>query len=305
MANSVNCSACDELREDAPNFVVNGLGSTEIASLKNDTGLSVSNGNNDCTDLNNMNDCLVGNMASEVAAYDVCEWKPFMEKYIPNEWTVNKGIISAVCGLWTNIHSLWTKVNCIYTNFSKLVNKLASTTAGAAFVKYYRDLGAGDSVPYWDNISNGFERTLDIYMNSHGASSGNQVADRDYVVMISNCTNFRYFGDCNARLTYYSSGDSRSVATIRQHQGQHPSVAIKQGNGSTSDSYFENFSWTNSSAVLIKKGEHIKVNFYVSDVSAGSAQQSTAPSVRLHQFVLVWIPVNVANALNPSDYLNC
>lgn len=303
MATDYNCSACDELRQSAPNFVINGLGDDECTSLKNNTGLDPSSGHKDCKDLNNMNDCLIASMENEVPSYQICDWKSFMKDFIPNLWTMIKGLICAICGIWT-------KLNCTYNSLVKLVNYLADTTAGVAFVKYYRDLGSGEeSVPYWDNITDGFERTLNIYMNSHGMESGNKSADRDYVVMISNCTNLRYFGDINARVTFYSSGEDDSTegkrATIRSHKGQHPSVAIKKGSGQTSDDYFENFSWTTSGAVLVKSGEHVKVNFHVSDADAGAARQAAAPSVRLHQFVLTWIPVNVSEALDPSDILEC
>ena len=100
------CSSCEQLREDAPNFVVNGLGSTEETSLMNNTGLNPSSGNDDCEDLNAMNDCLVKNMETEIDSYNVCSWKEYMKALVGNLWTVNKGIISAICGLWTNIKNL-------------------------------------------------------------------------------------------------------------------------------------------------------------------------------------------------------
>lgn len=104
-----NCSACSELREDAPNFINYGLTSTEVTSLQNNTGLNPSSGNDDCTDLNNMNDCLIGNMETEVDAYEVCDWKTFMKKHIANLWTVLKGIIASICGLWTQTE----RMDCI------------------------------------------------------------------------------------------------------------------------------------------------------------------------------------------------
>lgn len=110
MANT-NCSACDELRQIDPNLIVNGLGDTECASLQNNTGLVPSSGNDDCEDLNNLNDCLVGNMASEVDAYDVCDWKTFMKKFIPNVWTTFKAIICAICGLWTKVDCNTDSIN--------------------------------------------------------------------------------------------------------------------------------------------------------------------------------------------------
>lgn len=111
MANNIDCEACANLREDAPHFVANGMTNTERTSLKNDTGLNPSNGNNDCTDLKNMNDCLLGNAQKDVSRYEVCDWKTFMQKYTPNVWSVLDGTIAAICGLWTNIHNLWKKVN--------------------------------------------------------------------------------------------------------------------------------------------------------------------------------------------------
>lgn len=110
MAN-VNCNACEEIRQDSPNLIVNGLGDTECTSLKNNTGLNPSSGNDDCEDLNNLNDCLVGNMEAEVDAYDVCDWKPFMKKFIPNVWTTIKAVICALCGLWDNMANILTNIN--------------------------------------------------------------------------------------------------------------------------------------------------------------------------------------------------
>lgn len=110
MAN-INCKACDELRQVSPELIVNGFSDDMCASLKNDTGLSPSSGNNDCADLDNLNDCLVGNMETEIEAYDICDWKTFMKRFIPNVWTTIKAVICAICGMWTNIHNLWTEVN--------------------------------------------------------------------------------------------------------------------------------------------------------------------------------------------------
>lgn len=99
----LNCSACEELRQTAPDFVVNGITDDICASLSNGTGLNPSNENDNCTDLSNINDCLIGNMAEEVNAYDVCDWKEFMKNFIPNLWTTLKAIICALCGIWNHV----------------------------------------------------------------------------------------------------------------------------------------------------------------------------------------------------------
>ena len=113
MANN-NCSACDDLRQSAPSFVINGIGETECASLQNNTGLNPSSGNDDCTDLNNLNDCLVGNMASEIDSYGVCDWKKFMKAFVPNVWTTLKGIICSLCGIWSRMGRYDCLINHLY-----------------------------------------------------------------------------------------------------------------------------------------------------------------------------------------------
>ena len=295
MAN-LNCSACEDLRQDDPNLIVNGFTDTECASLQNNTGLNPSSGNDDCEDLNNLNDCLVGNMETEVDAYDVCDWKTFMKKFIPNVWTVLKAMICAICGLWTQLTNIINKVNCTYGALGKLTNTLAGSTGGTAFVRYFRNNGEGGG-SYWHNDPReGDSYTIDIYMDANGDSAGSLNADRDYIVFISNCTNFRYFRELEVLVTFYASDDTRSIATIRDKQAQHPTFNQPSGNAD-----IQTFSWTTSGAVLVKAGAHIKVNSYV----GYSGAHGNDTQYRLHQYVLTWIPVNVAQALDPSSILTC
>lgn len=107
----LNCSACEELKQEVPELVCNGFDDEMCSSLQNDSGLSPSSGRNDCTDLNNLNDCLVGNEESEVDLFEVCDWKPFMKQFIGNLWTFNKAVVCAICGIWTNIHDLRDRLN--------------------------------------------------------------------------------------------------------------------------------------------------------------------------------------------------
>lgn len=159
MAN-INCSACDEIREVAPGLVVNGFDDTMCASLKNDTGLSPSSGNDDCEDLNNMNDCLVGNMETEVDAYDVCDWKTFMKAFIGNVWTVLKGIICAICGLWTNIHSILSrlsKVECLVSkSYDGASFEIGESTSGNSYVV------AGKGVSFLKRVGTSDQYSADV-----------------------------------------------------------------------------------------------------------------------------------------------
>ena len=99
----MNCTACDDLRQEVPELITDGLDATMCTSLKNNTGLKTSSGNDDCTDLNNMNDCLVGNLETEVEKYELCDWKAFAKVFINNLWTVLKAMICAICGLWEHV----------------------------------------------------------------------------------------------------------------------------------------------------------------------------------------------------------
>ena len=288
MAN-INCEACNEIKTIDPNLAINGWSETECTSFKNDTGLNPSSGHNDCTDLELMNDCLIGDMDAVVDAYGNCDWREFMHKFIPNLWTVLTAIKCAICGIWTNIHNLWNKVNCTYNGISNLITALNATTQGTAFVRYYRD-NSGTGEGYQWNIVEDVDHNLDIYMDADVDNPGSQVADRDYVVLIQNCTDISNSSEVGIYLTYYSSGDTRPLATIRKRQAQHPHVEM-------SGASITAFSWTTSGAVMIKKGEHVKVN---SRVYHGDDGQ-----YRLHQFILTWIPVNISGSLDPSSILPC
>lgn len=115
---ATNCKACDDLRTNAPNVLVNGVDATACNSLKNNTGFNPATSTDDCADLEDANDCLVGMMEEELDAYDVCDWKEYMAKFIPNVYTVLKGIICAICGLWKNVEKIW----CWLNNITKAQN---------------------------------------------------------------------------------------------------------------------------------------------------------------------------------------
>lgn len=132
MATKFDCGSCEDLRTSAPHFVANGFTNTECTSLKNNTGLNPSSGHDDCEDLNDMADCLVGNMEQELSAYDTCDWKPFMKKFIPNVWSTLKGIICSLCGLWERMG----KYDCLFDRLTGEVSFYIDGTKNA-------DLGSG------------------------------------------------------------------------------------------------------------------------------------------------------------------
>ena len=100
----IQCDACSNLQTNAPNFVINGIGDTECTNLANNMGIG--GNSDDCTDLHDANDCLIGFMDDEVDAYSTCDWKEFMKKFIPNVWTVFKAVICSICGVWCKLEAM-------------------------------------------------------------------------------------------------------------------------------------------------------------------------------------------------------
>ena len=148
---AINCNACEELRENAPDFVVNELTDRMCTSLKNNTGLNPSNSNTNCDDLHDANDCLVGRMAQDVEAYEVCDWKEYMKKFVTNLYNVLKAIICWLCGiqdsiedLFNNVRNLINKVNQILEglgglDFITVVRKYRYTVPASKFIKTHGD----------------------------------------------------------------------------------------------------------------------------------------------------------------------
>ena len=284
----INCEACDDLKTYAPDFVANGVTKNVCTSLKNDTGLGTNGDHTDCDDLDDANDCLIGQLGEEIDSYDVCEWREYMHRFVPNVHTMLKAIICAICGIWIKIHEHESKIACVYNGLKNLINQLGSTTQGTSFVRYYRD-NSGTGEGYLWSVSAGSAHNLDIYMDANVDNPGSKAADRDYIVMITYCCDFANTSLAGLEITPYSSGDTRGIETIRKRQAQHPDMYLPQA--------VTRFSWPCSGAVLIKKGEHLKINSYCYTGSSGQ--------YRLHQFVLTWIPVNASGSFDPGSILPC
>lgn len=169
-----------------------------------------------------------------------------------------------------------------------LITALNDTVAAETFVRYYRDTSVDDTAFRW-NATDGAEYNLDIYMDADGSSAGSQNADRDYIVIVSNCTDMHDFDDLHLQQVAYSSGDTRTLATIRRLQGQHPCVTL--------DAVTSDFSWAVTTATIVRQGEHLKVNALVDHANGNS------PWFRLHQFNLTWIPIAPIDGYDIDDIL--
>lgn len=127
MAN-VDCTSCDELRTLSPAYAQNGVTTAVCNSLKNNTGL---NGRStDCNDLDVVNDCTVGLMDDQLEAYDTCDWKEFMHKYIPNNHAFNKAMVCAMCGVFDKLDWLTCMINFLMNGVSF---RIGEETSGDAY----------------------------------------------------------------------------------------------------------------------------------------------------------------------------
>ena len=119
------CKACEDLRNDAPDFAENGVTDAVCNSLKNDTGLDARNGHNNCTDMDNATKCLIGNMVDELERYDTCTWKDFMKIFLTNLFAILNAINCSLCGVWVNIHNIWDEIARIWAAIHALQDEIA------------------------------------------------------------------------------------------------------------------------------------------------------------------------------------
>lgn len=269
---ATNCSACNDLRENAADFLVNGVTNTACTSLKNDTGFNPSSNTNDCDDLNDANDCLVGNMADEIEAYDICDWKEFMKKFIPNVYNVIKAIICAVCGLWCNFHAL--------------ITALQTKSSFAPTQKFLRSSDAATG-SYWHDCKD--EGVIEFDNEHSDTNQGKFYAPADGVAVVSYCFAIRKNADNDEigfHITGYDSGESVSDA-IRVKRSNHMGTYLKQG------------TWGQTTAVKMTKGHYLKLH-----VKPVYDTNPTTADYRLHQVCITFIPTFELD-LNVSTSGNC
>lgn len=268
MSAELNCSACEDIRESAPNFTVNGLGDDECTSLQNNTGLNPTSGHDDCTDLNNLNDCLIGNMANEVNSYNNCDWKQFAKDFISNLWTTLKAIICAICGLWTNVECLKTKMSLI--TFAPTVKAFRGGGTGAEAV-VYATLREGEDVG-----------TLTVYMDAEEDDAANQSvngtygstpADRDYIAFLTWCADGENLDGDDTTSVQISVRNNSQNQTYGTHRAQHFSVK-----GAT------HLSTNQTGFCYLPKGGHLLVRAHCTSAPSGA-------KFRVHQFSMVLMPI--------------
>lgn len=263
---SQSCSACNDLREYAPEFVVNGVTDNVAENLIDNVGLSGAENHTDCGDLLDANDCLIANMRDELDSYDVCEWKDFMGEFIPNMYETLKAMIYSQCGQWSDIMCLTKKMDLV---------------TFAPVVKAFRGGGTGHDVVYTTLHDNTDVGVLTVYMDADENSTSDQSAngiygstpaDRDYMAFVTWCADGQTLGgdQCSVQVSVRNNEQSQSYGNKR---AQHFSVR-----GVT------HLSTNQTGFCFLPKGGHLLIRSHCSDAPTGG-------TFRVHQFSMVLIPI--------------
>lgn len=268
----LNCDACSNLREYAPDFVNNGVTEEICTSLKNDTGLNpkLTTQHTNCDDLHDANDCLIGNMPNQLEAYDVCDWKEFMIKLLPNLYEMLKAMICALCGVYD-------KIRCLNDNMKKIVKALGTSETYQPVVTSPRSNGSGvdpSGHSYYRPASDDYE--IAFYMDSVHGDDGSKVADKDYACIISCCcdTGYANSGDMYHCMTYHTSSVPFSVE-LQNEYGLH----LREYIGASGEN-----STPLTASCYVKKGDYLKLH-------VGDEGYNNSGQFRVHQFIITWIPI--------------
>lgn len=150
-----NCEACDNLREYAPNFLVNGITDTECESLQENVGLNPDLDvlHTNCEDLNDMLDCLIGNHADKLPAYDICSLKEYTAELMKNMYNMYKAMLCSECGQWKYLDAL------IDANGYITVTKTFSYTVP---IEKFISFGNPDNNIYWSGSGSTGESYISI-----------------------------------------------------------------------------------------------------------------------------------------------
>lgn len=189
----IDCTACEDLRDSAPDYAVNGVTDKVCNYLKNNTGLSGDSDN--CTDLDIVNDCTIGMMDSVLDAYDVCEWKDFMHKFIPNIHQYNKAELCALCSLF----ELQCYLNFILNGFTFHIDEGTDPTT--------THIVAGKGVSFLSRGASDPKPVSDIYVSYWGGSLLQGGGALRFHV-----TDFEDAGEC---LSFDSSDDPTTLSSHR------------------------------------------------------------------------------------------
>lgn len=122
------CKTCEDLQQHSPNFVANGVTDEMCSNLESNTGL-MNKGRENCTDLHNANDCLIGGIAEKATSYNPCDPNKMIEDLAKNTMHVIDMLICSDCGQWNEIKKIWDEIQKIWDAIEELQNGMSDQNA--------------------------------------------------------------------------------------------------------------------------------------------------------------------------------
>lgn len=116
-----NCASCNNLRQYAPDVVVNGITEKVCESLRMNEGLNgdLEELHTNCEDIKDLVDCLLGQYLESVPAMDNCDWKKALEGALANLITTLEAMGCSDCGQWDEIKAIQDGLAGQYTRLIK------------------------------------------------------------------------------------------------------------------------------------------------------------------------------------------
>ena len=99
-----------------------------LLAAKDNTGL-MNNGRENCTDLHNANDCLIGGIAEKATSYNPCDPNKMIEDLAKNTMHVIDMLICSDCGQWNEIKKIWDEIQKIWDAIEELQNGMSDQNA--------------------------------------------------------------------------------------------------------------------------------------------------------------------------------
>lgn len=122
------CKTCEDLQQYSPDFLANGVTDEMCSNLESNTGL-MNKGRENCTDLHNANDCLIGGIAEKATSYNPCEPNKMIEDLAKNTMHVIDMLICSDCGQWNEIKKIWDEIQKIWDAIEELQNGMSDQNA--------------------------------------------------------------------------------------------------------------------------------------------------------------------------------
>lgn len=285
----IDCNACDNLCEIAPDFVQNGVTEEICTSLKNDTGLNpkLTVLHTNCEDFEDMTDCLIGRMDEDIDLYEVCDWQTYMHRFVGNLYSYLKAMVCWLCGLSAKIKSVTQRIDCIKRAVVALVDQLTASASFEPQVQYAR--GNGIDARWYEPTDD--VQDIELSEANREYNQGAIIAPFDCVAFISYC-NDQQDNEPNENnwvngheIIWYTNNETYDL-DMRHTRGQHFGAVPRI------------MSVSMTQPLKMKKGEWAKAKI----LHYGGSHDGI---FRIHQISAVFIPVFEISMSASTDIGDC